>query len=187
MRNTLSSNRRRTGQLTTHRIAAALLIASLTLALAPLEAVTAIAQGASPTLHPADSMSSTSPLSARAKRPTGIPLGSIEIATPSISETAPTQGTGGGSCDGTDSLQSSGAPFDGGGISGTTSLSCADSNLVSSPLPPSSTIGRVGIPLGATELGGAGISPAAPLADSGLPGSAGPANSMSTITYPGNP
>jgi hypothetical protein len=130
-------------------------------------------------------MPSTSPLSARSTRPTGIPLGSTEIATPGISQPTPLQGSGGGNCDSADGLPSSRAPFDGGGVSGSTSLSCADGNLIASPLPPSSLIGRVGISLGATELGGAGVSPAAPVAGPGpLPGQAG---RTSTTTNPGSP
>lgn len=179
MRNTLSSNSRTTGQLTTRRIASALVPVSLALALAPLEATTAIAQAAPPIIQPADSMPSTSPLSARSTRPTGIPLGSTEIAIPGISQPSPSQG-GGGNCD---SIPSSGAPFDGGGVSGSTSLSCADGNLIASPLPPSSLIGHVGIPLGATELGGAGVSPAAPVAGPLL----GQTGGTSTTTNPGSP
>jgi hypothetical protein len=82
------------------------------------------------------------------------------------------------SCAGFDGARSSTALFDGGGMS---SLSCADSQTISSPLPSPSSIGRVGIPLGATELGGAGISPAAPVAGPSLSGAASP------ITDPGNP
>lgn len=185
MPNTLSSNSCTASQLTTRRIASALLPVSLTLALTPLEATTAIAQAASLIIQPADSMPSTSPLSARSTRPTGIPLGSTELATPGISQPAPSQGSGGGNCDSADGLPSSGTPFDGGRVSGSTSLSCADDNLIASPLPPSSLIGRVGIPLGATELGGAGVSPAATEAGPGpLLGQAG---STSTTTNPGNP
>ena len=55
------------------------------------------------------------------------------------------------------------------------------------PLPSSSSFGRVGIPLGATELGGAGISPAAPVASPTPLGSGGQASGTSTITNPGNP
>ena len=49
-----------------------------------------------------------------------------------------------------------------------TPLSCADSRTISSPLPSPSSIGRVGIPMGTTELGGAGVSPAAPVTGPGL-------------------
>lgn len=174
MRTTLSSNSRTKGQLTTRRIASALIPVVLTLALMTLETTTAIAQVASSIMQPADGMTSTSPLSARSTRPTGIPLGSTEIATPGISRPVPSQGSGGGNCDSVDGLQSSGTPFDGGGVSASTSLSCADGNLIASPLPPSSLIGRAGIPLGATELGSAGVSPAAPA-------------STSTTTNPSSP
>jgi hypothetical protein len=120
----------------------------------------------------------TFPLPSGSTQPAGIPLGSTEIATPGISPVAPSQSTLMESCAGFDGARSSTALFDGGGMS---SLSCADSQTISSPLPSPSSIGRVGIPLGATELGGAGISPAAPVAGPSLSGAASP------ITDPGNP
>jgi hypothetical protein len=55
------------------------------------------------------------------------------------------------------------APFDGGGMAGSTSAGCTASATASPPLAssmgPGSSIGMVGIPLGSTELGGGGLSP----------------------------
>ena len=187
MRKTLSSNGRNTKQFRSRGIASAVLCASLMTGLTWVGPTAAIAQAASSDIQPPASMRTASPLSAPSAQPAGIPLGSTELATPGISQPAPSLGAGPESCSGTDATQSSGAPFDGGGISGSTSLSCADGRPDSSPLLSSSSFGRVGIPLGATELGGAGISPPAPLASPTPLGSAGQANSTSTIVNPGNP
>jgi hypothetical protein len=119
----------------------------------------AMAQATSPGLQPTPGMGTTSPLDMRAIRSPNIPLGATEIATPGISPLRPPQGALMNGCAGPDGAPSSGVLFDGGGLSATTTLSCADSRNLSSPLPSASSIGRAGIPLGATELGSAGISP----------------------------
>lgn len=119
----------------------------------------------------------TSPLVLGTVPPVGIPLGSTEIATPGISPTAPLSGAGSifgnTGCSGFTNLsQSSGAPFDGGGISGGASVSCAPTKGLDVPGPVTlrPSIGRAGIPLGSTELGGAGLSSVTPVpAPSGFP------------------
>ncbi|WP_210324900.1 hypothetical protein [Bradyrhizobium campsiandrae] len=103
-------------------------------------------------------MPSTSPLNTGSMRPEGIPLGSTEIATPGVSPITPSQGMT--NCPASGNAGSSGALFDGGGLSGSSSLTCANGMTSQSAQPSStSTVGRVGIPLGSTEIGGAGISP----------------------------
>lgn len=99
-----------------------------------------------------------------------IPLGSTEIATPGISPAVPLpfagSASGNAGCSSfTNSSQSSGAPFDGGGISGGASVSCAPTGGldVSGPVRLRSSVGRAGIPLGSTELGGGGLSAVAPV------------------------
>jgi hypothetical protein len=65
------------------------------------------------------------------------------------------QPPGNASCSGFSTLlQSSEAPFDGGGISADASVSCAlTKDLdVSGPVASRSSVGRAGIPLGSTEL-----------------------------------
>ncbi|WP_453950144.1 hypothetical protein [Bradyrhizobium sp. USDA 377] len=120
------------------------------------------AQMTLPTTPPSVGMPATSPLNLGATRPEGIPLGSTEIATPGVSPINPLQGMT--NCAVSGNAGSSGAPFDGGGLSGSSSLACQSGTTTSSALPPqTSTIGRVGIPLGSTELGGAGISPSVPV------------------------
>jgi hypothetical protein len=187
MREQLSSKKRNAQQFRSRRIASTVLCAALMAGIAWVEPTAAIAQAAPANMQPPIGMRTTSPLATGSTRPAGIPLGSTEIATPGISPVAPSQSALMETCAGSDGARSSGTPFDGGGISGTTSLSCADSRNISSPLPSPSSIGRAGIPLGATEIGGAGISPAAPVAGPGLSSSVSPANSTPTITNPGNP
>ena len=114
-----------------------------------------------PGMQPSTGMLATSPLDPQSTRPVGIPLGSTEIATPGISPINPAQGAMG--CASSGNTTSTGALFDGGGLSGTSSTNCAGSGVAASPLPSTSTVGRVGIPLGATEIGGAGISPTVPV------------------------
>jgi hypothetical protein len=174
MREQLSSKSCKVRHFRPRRIASAALCASLIAGIAWLEPTAAIAQATSSNMQPLVGMDTTSPLTTRSTQPAGVPLGSTEITTPGISPIAPSQSTGMGNCAGSDSAQP--APFDGGGLSGTTPLSCADSQTLSSPLPSPSSIGRIGIPLGATELGSAGISPVAPVAGPSL-----------SITHPGNP
>jgi hypothetical protein len=121
----------------------------------------AIAQTTVPGMQPPTGMLATSPLNPQSTRPVGIPLGSTEIATPGISPINPVQSTMG--CAGSGNAASTGALFDGGGLSGTSSTNCAGNTVAVSPLPSISTVGRVGIPLGSTEIGGAGISPSVPV------------------------
>ncbi len=138
------------------------------------------AQTTLPTTLPPVGMSATSPLNLGSTRPEGIPLGSTEIATPGVSPINPSQAMT--NCSQTGNTGSSGALFDGGGLSGSPSLGCPDGTTTQSALPPStSTVGRVGIPLGSTELGGAGISPSLPVPG---PASMGDTNS---INGSGNP
>ncbi|MET4215589.1 hypothetical protein ACVWWG_007129 [Bradyrhizobium sp. LB7.2] len=139
----------------------------------------AIAQTTVPGMQPPTGMLATSPLNPQSTRPVGIPLGSTEIATPGISPINPVQSTMG--CAGSGNAASTGALFDGGGLSGTSSTNCAGSTAAVSSLPSTSTVGRVGIPLGATEIGGAGISPPVPVA--------GPTslNGTTSIDGSGNP
>jgi len=58
---------------------------------------------------------------------------------------------------------SSGALFDGGGMTASAPGACGASATASPPLTssmgPGSSVGSVGIPLGSTEMGGAGLSP----------------------------
>jgi len=121
----------------------------------------AFAQTTMPGLQPPTGMLATSPLNPQSTRPVGIPLGSTEITTPGISPINPTQSPTG--CVGSGNASSSGALFDGGGLSGTSSTNCAGSTAAISSIPSTSTVGRVGIPLGSTEIGGAGISPTVPV------------------------
>jgi hypothetical protein len=121
-------------------------------------------------------MGTTSPLSLGSgftAQPVGIPLGSTEIATSGISPAAPPSGVGlnveNTNCSDSRSskVRPSGASFDGGGISGSASSSCVttattNSAGTSNPSAATSSAGRVGIPLGSTELGGAGLSSVAP-------------------------
>ncbi|OPY98779.1 hypothetical protein A5906_29815 [Bradyrhizobium sacchari] len=143
------------------RLAAMYLGAALAMGLTWLTPAAAIAQMTPPTMPPTQpptGMSATSPLNMGSTRPEGIPLGSTEIATPGVSPITPSQGMT--NCTASGNTGSSGALFDGGGLSGSSSLACANGMASQSTLPPStSTVGRVGIPLGSTELGGAGISP----------------------------
>jgi hypothetical protein len=145
-----------------------------------IEPTAAIAQAISPIAPPAG-MFAASPLATPSTGPATIPLGSTEIATPGISPIVPSQSASTGTCAGS---QSAGPPgtFDGGGISNSASLSCTDGNNALSALPSTSSTGRGEIPLGATELGAAGISSAAPVAGPALEGGA-----ATTTSTSGNP
>jgi hypothetical protein len=153
---------------------------SLTVGVSWLSFAPLIAQTTTST-QPSSGISATSPLAVGSTVPAGIPLGATEIATPGISPVSPSLGVGMGTCAGSNAAALSGAPFDGGGLSGNTSLSCADSRIPPSPLPSSSSAGRVGIPLGAIEIGGAGISPVAPVASPNL------STNAATASGPGKP
>ncbi|WP_161499968.1 hypothetical protein [Bradyrhizobium sp. AC87j1] len=137
-------------------------------------AAAAVAQTALPGVQPSPGMGATSPLNPASSRPEGIPLGSTEIATPGVSPLNPLQGMT--NCAGSGNAGSSGALFDGGGLSGGSSTTCTSGATPPSALPSSSSVGRVGIPLGSTELGGAGISPSVPVPGPTPLGSAGATN-----------
>ena len=126
-----------------------------------LTSAAAIAQTTVPGAPPSPGMLATSPLNPQSTRPVGIPLGSTEVATPGISPLNPAQDMT--NCPTSANSASPGALFDGGGLAGNSSSACAGSAAASSPLSSPTTVGRVGIPLGATELGGAGISPSVPV------------------------
>jgi len=105
-------------------------------------------------------------------------------ATPGVGPAAALSGAGStvGStgCSGSTNLSQSGAPYDGGGIPGDASVSCAPTRGldVSGPVTLRSSVGRAGIPLGSTELGGAGLSAVAP-----VPAPSG----FSLVSSPGKP
>jgi hypothetical protein len=138
--------------------------------------------------------------------PTGIPLGATELATPGVSPmtsgaspVVPAIGgatacSGAGAVGGSTGLANPGTSgsttiFDGGGLGGTASGTCAATASGSSGGPAASAssptgmgaasaVGRVGIPLGSTELNVGGLSPppdvltpnpSAPLSTSGTP------------------
>ncbi|MFZ5779640.1 MAG: hypothetical protein ACOY4R_05470 [Pseudomonadota bacterium] len=106
--------------------------------------------------------------------PTGIPMGAAELATPGISpppdmssltgETMPLCNTGVGAA-GVDMTGT--AAFDGGGLRSTACPPAAAGTMANSSASASSaafaglssSVGRVGIPLGSVELGGGGLSP----------------------------
>jgi hypothetical protein len=164
------------GRNRSHRLASIVLCTSLTAGI--FWPVSAIAQVAPSTPQPDIGMRATSPLAIGSARSTSVPLGATEIAPPGISPVSPSQSAGPATCAASDGPS---ALFDGGGLSGSASLSCADSRIPLSSLPSPSTVGRVGVPLGATELGGAGISSFTPVDGPGLSSSANP------TTSPGNP
>jgi hypothetical protein len=124
-------------------------------------------------------MLATSPLNPQSTRPVGIPLGSTEIATPGISPVDPGQAMTG--CTTTGTAASSGALFDGGGLASGSSTTCTTSTTAAATPSSSPAVGRTGIPLGATELGGAGISPSVPVA------APAPSDSTASIGGSGNP
>jgi hypothetical protein len=179
MRKQLDSSRRNALQVGLHGIRLVIPCASLMVGIVLVSPVPALAQATPSNAPPTVGMHATSPLAGGTTRPAGVPLGATEIATFGVSPVEPAQSTT--SCAGSDSAGSSASPFDGGGLSANAPLSCADSQTPSSPLLSPSAVGRVGIPLGATELGGTGISPLAPAARPNL------SNSTSSTTGPGNP
>jgi len=161
MREQLSSNK--SGS---RRFASVHLRAAFAAGLICLIPAVAHAQMALPTTQlPAQApvgMTATSPLNLGSTRPEGIPLGSTEIATPGVSPLNPMQDMT--NCPASGNAGSSGTLFDGGGLSGGSSSGCpSDTTTSSALLPQTSTVGRVGIPLGSTEIGGAGISPTVPV------------------------
>jgi hypothetical protein len=174
MRERFSSKERSTQQPGWRKVALILLSATLTTGIAWLAPAAVIAQTTLPEMQPSVGMRATSPLALRSMRPEAIPLGSTEIATRGVSPVSPSGGMG--TCAGSGNAGSPGALFDGGGLSGGASLSCADSKTPPSALP-SVSVRPTGLPLGATELGGGGLSPAAPVPGPDLSGSAGSINS----------
>ena len=164
------------GQSRSYRLASIVLCVSLTAGIA--WPVPGFAQVTPSIPQPDIGMRATSPLAVGSARSTDVPPGSTEIATPGISPASPSQNTGLATCAASDG--SSAALFDGGGLAASTSLSCADSRIPVSPLPSPSTVGRVGVPLGATELDGAGVSSFTPVDGPGLSSGASP------ISNPGN-
>ena len=124
----------------------------------PLGATELATPGVSPTTSGASPMlgapcvSSTPPSAAMGSSTTGT---FPNMGSPVTGASAGT----GGSVTGTSGT----APFDGGGMAGSTSGGCTASATASPPLAssmgPGSTVGPAGIPLGSTELGGGGLSP----------------------------
>jgi hypothetical protein len=121
-------------------------------------------------------LSATSPLamgSGSPVDPTGIPLGSTEMAAPGTSPAAPS--TMGCSSTGGSMSQTTTALFDGGGMAGATSSACAGTGgmgnggagagSAGSSMPTLSTLqaGPANIPLGSTEMNNPGLSPPPPL------------------------
>lgn len=160
-----------------------------------LDLGTAFAQvGIAPVVPP---LGLTSPLGigpAAAVGTTGIPMGATELATPGVSPTAASAATAGmmtstsacasgaagsstaptgamnGESSATGAISGTSAPtalFDGAGISGTASGTCAAGTAVSSAtgsassptMGARSSVGRLGVPLGSTELATGGLSP----------------------------
>jgi hypothetical protein len=114
-------------------------------------------------------MGATSPLALGTGSPVapiGIPLGATEMATPGISPAPPpTMGTTGCAVAGGPTSQSATPLFDGGGMAAAASGACAATGSGGSSMPAQSMpgTGRANIPLGSSELGNAGLSPAPPV------------------------
>ena len=110
-------------------------------------------------------MGATSPFALGAgspAAPVGIPLGATEMATPGISPAPPpTMGAMGCTGMGGPTSQSTAPLFDGGGMAAA-SGACASTGSAGASMPAQSMLstGRANIPLGSTELGNAGLSPA---------------------------
>jgi hypothetical protein len=133
--------------------------------------------------------------------PIGIPLGATELGTPGvspmISATSPLGSTIGNftACPGmglSPPQTSSGMPMSSGSCAGTTDGSGSQAAAsASSPgmLGSRSTVGRVGIPLGSTELGFAGLSPppTAVIPNPSFPSSVGTSPSFPTSVVPSPP
>ncbi len=147
----------------------------------------------------------TSPLSigpTSAVPRTGIPLGAMELPSPGVSPSATpcsgvadpmSQGSPGGASAGTPSSATS--MFDGGGTAGTASGVCATigsdpsaaSPGIGAPSPgmgPASSGGRIGIPLGSTELGAQGLAPPPDISTITTPSFVSP--SPAPMSAPGN-
>jgi len=119
-------------------------------------------------------LSATSPLaigSGSPAAPTGIPLGATEMTAPGTSP-APLSTMGMLGCSGAAGSTSQAAIplFDGGGMTNAGTSACAGAGSAgagsagsSMPTLPTLQAGRAGIPLGATEIGSAGLSPPPPV------------------------
>lgn len=141
-------------------VAIACLLASLMIGTAwPMSASGRVA---SPAVLPVAGMGATSPLAMRSTRPAGVMLGATGTITPGVNPLVSSGSMGMTACSGPAGGPSSTLPFDGGGLARTI-LSCADSRLLSSPLLPTSSAGRTGIPLDAIEFGTSGLSVLAPV------------------------
>jgi hypothetical protein len=98
--------------------------------------------------------------------PVGIPLGATEMATPGTSPApSSTMGAMGCSSAAGPTSQAAAPLFDGGGMAGAASSGCTGTGAGGASMPalPTLRAGRAGIPLGSTELGDAGLSPAPPV------------------------
>ncbi|MGY3617302.1 hypothetical protein ACVJGD_003498 [Bradyrhizobium sp. USDA 10063] len=158
---------------------------SLWLAVESISFEPASAQAATPGVQPFSNL--TSPFGSATGsvvRPAGIPLASTELAIPGTSPVLPQSGVnmsfGNENCF---IASKPGAVFDGGGLSGNSSTGCGARGTTSIVRPATSTsssVGLSGIPLGSTELGGAGLSPALslPLPTSSPIDSSPPAEAM---------
>ena len=146
-------------------IAAFAACAALWLAVESMSLGPADAQAAVPGMQPFPNL--TSPLDSTAGslvRPAGIPLGSTELAISGTSPVLPQSGANIGFGNENCFIASKpGVVFDGGGLPGTSSTGCGARGTTSVVRPAtsaSSSVGPSGIPLGSTELGSAGLSPA---------------------------
>jgi hypothetical protein len=151
----------------------------------PVSIESASAQAAAPGAQPFPSfVSPFGTATGPAARPTGIPLGSTELAISGTSPVLPQSGVslsfGNENCFVASKPE---AIFDGGGLSRTSSTGCGAHGTTSIVRPATSTpssVGPIGIPLGSTELGSAGLSPAPsfPLPAPSSMGSSSPAGAM---------
>lgn len=145
-------------------IAALAACTSLWLAVEAVSLEPVSAQAATPGMQPFPSVTSPGSTTGTGMRPAGIPLGSTELAIPGTSPVLPQSGAnmsfGNENCF---IASKPGAVFDGGGLSGNSSTGCGARGTTSIMRPTtsmSSSVGPIGIPLGSTELGSAGLSPA---------------------------
>ncbi len=117
--------------------------------------------------------------------------GGIGGSIPEASFGVASSSTGTTSGMGTSSTGTSSSPllFDGGGTAGSASGTCpgaAGSSLAGPPASGSSSVGRIGIPLGSTELGVGGVS-AAPIVPTPSPNPSTMGISMPSLTFSPNP
>lgn len=141
-------------------------------------------------------MGATSPLALGAGSPVapvGIPLGATEMATPGISPAPPpTMGAMGCTGVGGPTSPSTAPLFDGGGMAAA-SGACASTGSAGTSMPVQSMLGtgRANIPLGSTELGNAGLSPAPPVSTMFIspigPSMATPSATMDALPSPAAP